>query len=127
MIVLDASVLIAHVDDADVHHDRAVELLLRAGDEELRASRLSLVEFLVGPARAGQLELATAALRSLEVASVGLEEDAPASLAQLRAVTGLRLPDCCVLLSAEQTQGAVATFDDPLAAVARGRGISVWD
>jgi predicted nucleic acid-binding protein len=46
-------------------------------------------------------------------------------LAGLGAATGLKLPDCCVLLAAEQVDGAVATFDDRLAAVARERGVVV--
>lgn len=33
MIVLDASVLIAHLDATDAHHDRACELLLLAADQ----------------------------------------------------------------------------------------------
>jgi len=56
-----------------------------------------------------------------------LREDWPAWLAVLRADTNLKLPDCCVLLAAEQTHGAVATFDDRLATAARERGFVVRD
>lgn len=127
MIVLDASVLIAHLDASDAHHERAGALLLDVADEPLGASPLSLAEVLVGPARAGQVDRATAALHQLEVTSVGLDEDAPARLAVLRAGTSLTLPDCCVLLAAEQARGAVATFDDRLATAARERGFVVRD
>ncbi len=127
MIVLDASVLIAHLDAADAHHERAGALLLDIADEPLGASPLSLAEVLVGPARAGQLDRATAVLRQLHVTGVRLGEDAPTRLAVLRVGTGLRLPDCCVLLAAEQTHGAVATFDARLAAAARERGFVVRD
>jgi predicted nucleic acid-binding protein len=51
--------------------------------------------------------------------------DQPARLAGLRASTGLTLPDCCVLLAAEQVDGAIVTFEDRLAAAARERGIDV--
>lgn len=125
MIVLDASVLIAQLDAEDAHHGRASALLLGAADEPLAASPLSLAEVLVGPARAGQLDRATGALRQLKVKSVRLDEDAPMRLAALRADTRLRLPDCCVLLAAEQADGGVATFDDRLAGVARERGFVV--
>lgn len=125
MIVVDASVLIAHFDSSDAHHDLAETLLLAAVGEPLAASPLTLAETLVGPARAGHLERATAALRQLGVRSVGLDDDAPSHLAMLRAGTGLKLPDCCVLLAAEQTQGAVATFDASLAAAVRDRGLAV--
>ena len=125
MIVLDASVLIAHFDAADALHERAGALLLDIADEPFGASPLSLAEVLVGPARAGRLDRATAVLHQLEVASVRLHEDAPAQLAALRAGTNLKLPDCCVLLAAQQTSGAIATFDDRLAAAAHERGFAV--
>ncbi|MGH3940229.1 MAG: type II toxin-antitoxin system VapC family toxin [Pseudonocardiaceae bacterium] len=127
MIVLDACVLIAHLDATDAHHERASALLLEVADERLGASLLSLAEVLVGPARAGQLDRATAALHDLQVTSVLLGEDAPARLAVLRAGTSLKLPDCCVLLAAEQTHGVVTTFDDRLATEARQRGFVVRD
>jgi predicted nucleic acid-binding protein len=127
VIVLDASVLIAHLDAADAHHERASTLLLGIADEVLGASPLSLAEVLVGPARAGQLDRATAMLHQLQVASVRLADDASTQLAVLRAGTSLKLPGCCVLLAAEQTHGAVATFDDRLAAAARERGFVVRD
>lgn len=125
MIVLDASVLIAHLDTADTHHERAHAVLSDAADEPFGASPLTLAEVLVGPARAGQLDRATAALDQLEVDRVGLDDDAPSRLAVLRAGTGLSLPDCCVLLATEQTRGAVATFDQRLASAARERGFVV--
>nr|WP_293774994.1 hypothetical protein [Sporichthya sp.] len=43
----------------------------------------------------------------------------------MRAETGLRMPDCCVLLSAEATGATVATFDDRLAASAEARNLAV--
>jgi hypothetical protein len=42
------------------------------------------------------------ALHELDVTSARLLDDAPARLAALRAGTGLKLPDCCVLLAAKQ-------------------------
>ena len=114
MIVLDASVLIAHLDGADAHHQRATDLLLDAIDERLIASPLTLAEVLVGPARAGQADLAEEALRQLGVEAVPLSADAPRDLAGLRVRTQLRLPDCCVLLAARTAGGYVVTFDDRL-------------
>ncbi len=125
MIVLDASVLIAHLEATDAHHDRATQLLLDAADEALAASPLTLAEVLVGPARVGKLTAAQLALRELEIASVPLAEEGPARLATLRATTRLRLPDCCVLLAAETTNAFVATFDNRLAAAATDLGLTV--
>lgn len=125
MIIVDAGVLIAHLDASDAHHDLAENLLLGAIHEPLGASPLTLAETLVGPARAGQLERAATALRLLGVRAVGLDDDAPGRLALLQAETGLKLPDCCVLLAAEQSRGTVATFDTRLAAAVRHRGLPV--
>lgn len=127
MIVLDASVLIAHLDAADEHHDRATALLFDLADEPLVASPISIAEALVAPARAGELARARAAVVDLGVTALPLGEDAPASLATLRATTGLKLPDCCVLQAAEHVHAGVATFNDRLAAVARDRGVRVRD
>jgi predicted nucleic acid-binding protein len=66
-----------------------------------------------------------AVLRDLDVTSVPLLDDAPVRLAMLRAGTGLKMPDCCVLLAAEQTHGALATFDYRLATAAIERGLVV--
>jgi predicted nucleic acid-binding protein len=125
VIVLDASVLIAHFEATDAHHERATQLLVEAADESLGASPLTLAEVLVGPARTGKLDAAQAALRDLEITSIALADDAPARLATLRAGTRLRLPDCCVLLAAETAQAQLATFDDRLASAATDLGLAV--
>jgi predicted nucleic acid-binding protein len=125
VIVLDASVLIAHLDATDLHHERASGLLHDAADEALAASPITLAEVLVGPARKGKVDRGRAVLHDLDVTTVPLLDDAPVRLAMLRAGTGLRMPDCCVLLAGEQTHGAVATFDDRLATAAIERGLAV--
>lgn len=127
MIVLDAGVLISHLDATDTYHERASAFLLEVADESLGASPVTLAEVLVAPARAGQLDQAVAVLNQLEVITVRLGQDEPVRLAMLRAGTTLKLPDCCVLLAAEQTHGAVATFDDRLATAAGTRGMVVRD
>lgn len=127
MIVLDASVLIAHLDAGDAHHERASALLTDVATESLIASPLTLAEVLLGPARAGHLDRATTALAQLRVATQHLPEDAPLRLAMLRAETNLKLPDCCVLLAAEQTQATVSTVDRRLAAAAVERGLATRD
>jgi predicted nucleic acid-binding protein len=127
VIVLDASVLIAHLDGSDAQHERATMLLTDSAGEPLKASLFTLAEVLVGPARARHLDRASAVLDLLHVAAQHLPEDAPRRLALLRAETNLKLPDCCVLLAAEQTDAAVATFDRRLAIAARERGLVARD
>ena len=126
MIVLDACVLTAHFDAEDALHEDARNLLRSVADEAFGMSPLTQAEVLVGPARAGRLDRAVAALAQLDVQTVAMETDAPMRLAMLRAETGLKLPDCCVLLAAEQAgEVQIATFDDQLYAVARQRGFAV--
>lgn len=127
MIVLDASVLIAHLDATDSHHERADRLLAASGNEELAASVVTMAEVLVGPSRTGTVDRALAALEQLAVTPVPIERATPVRLALLRAETGLKLPDCCVLLAAEESGAAVATFDDRLAGAARSRGIRFFE
>lgn len=124
-LVLDASALIAHLDGHDARHDAVEGLLLGATGQNLAASPITLAEVLVGPARAGQLERAVQALATLAVDTVALTDDGPARLATLRARTGLKLPDCCVLLAAEAGPATVVTFDHGLAAAGRGLGLEV--
>ncbi|MBA3866770.1 MAG: type II toxin-antitoxin system VapC family toxin [Solirubrobacterales bacterium] len=124
MIVLDASVLIAHLDERDPHHDRAKRLLADSGAEPLGASTISLAETLVAPTRAGRLADATAALARLEVIELSLGEDASTRLARLRADTGRKLPDCCVLCAAQDSQGAIASFDSALINAAADLGLA---
>ena len=124
MIALDASVLIAHLDGGDRHHARALSLLEANGLEPLGASPITLAETLVSPARAGRLADAETALRRLGVNELALGENAPGRLAQLRADTGLKLPDCCVLLTARQHDARIASFDSDLLAAARKLGLA---
>ena len=98
---------------------------MEAAGDEFGASPITLAEVLVGPARSGALDRATAVLAELGVQDLGLSDVAPSRLAALRAATGLKLPDCCFLLAAEQQQAELATFDSRLASVARERGIRV--
>jgi predicted nucleic acid-binding protein len=52
VIVVEASVLIAHLDERDALHSRAGEALDRSTSEPLGCSPITLAEVLVGPARA---------------------------------------------------------------------------
>jgi predicted nucleic acid-binding protein len=125
VIVLDASVLIAHLESTDAHHRRATELLVDAADDQLGVSPITMAEILVGPARTHQLDRVQALLDELGVIAVPLTDDSPARLANLRATTRLPLPDCCVLLAAETARTTLVTFDDRLANAAADLGLHV--
>jgi predicted nucleic acid-binding protein len=126
VIVVDASVLIAHLDDDDALHPRAVEALVATAEQPLGCSPITLAEVLAGPARAGRLSEARSAVLDLGVVEIPLGEDAAGRLATLRAETALKLPDCCVLLAAEDAPAeAVLTFDDRVARTAERRRLRV--
>lgn len=127
MIVLDASVLIAYLDSDDDHHERAEELLAREIDDEFAVNSLTLAEVLVVPARVNRMPAARAALDALEVRELSFPADAGVRLAVLRAATMLKMPDCCVLLAAEESNARLASFDDRLARAAVARNITVVD
>lgn len=126
MIVLDASVLIAHLDQHDALHAAARERLRAAVKQRRRfgTSTITLAEVLVDPMRSGTLRSAQAALSALDVAELPLPANAAERLAALRTETALKLPDCCVLLAAEVANGSVLTFDERLAREAAERGLA---
>ena len=123
MIVLDASVLIGFIFDQDAHHDAAVALLRDAAGDPFGVSPVTLAEALVAPTRLGRVKAAERMLHEIGVTEIALPRDAAVQLAELRVESGLKMPDCCVLLAAITSNGAVATFDGRLANVAIARHI----
>jgi len=125
VIVLDASVLIAFLDGEDPHHAAAESLFRSAVEDDLGVNSLTLAEVLVAPARDGRLGAVRGALRDLGVDELPFPPDAAQRLARLRVLTGLKMPDCCVLLAVEGTGSSAASFDDRLTRVAEGLGVPV--
>jgi predicted nucleic acid-binding protein len=126
MIVFDASVLIAYLDADDDHHVDAEVLLAAAVDDEFGANSLTLAEVFVAPVRTGRLEAVKQALNELDMNELPFPADAAVRLAQLRATTGLKMPDCCVILAAEDAQATLASFDNRLVQAAERRGIGTF-
>jgi predicted nucleic acid-binding protein len=124
VIVVDASVLIAHFEPADLHHERATGLLLAHRAEDFAASVISLAEIYVGAARANRMVDVERAIARLHIAAVPLPATAARRLAEIRATTNLKLPDCCVIHAAEHHHATVATFDSMLADQARRLNLS---
>ncbi|MGH7922787.1 MAG: type II toxin-antitoxin system VapC family toxin [Candidatus Dormibacteraceae bacterium] len=121
VIVLDAGVLIAYLDGEDTHHRRAETLLTREIDDDFAANSLTLAEVLVVPARDGRREAVREALQDLELRELPFPAGTAVKLADLRASTNLKMPDCCVLLAAEDNHARVASFDDRLVKAAATR------
>ena len=125
MIVLDASVLIGFIFDQDAHHAAAVALLRDEAGNAFGVSPVTLAEALVAPTRLGRVAAAERMLLEIGVNEIALPRDAALQLAKLRVESGLKMPDCCVLLAAITSNGAVATFDSRLKSVATSRDIRV--
>jgi len=125
VIVLDASVLIAFLNGSDRHHAKANRLLETLSGEPWGTSSVTLAETLVYPARAGRLEEAEAALVGLDLQELLSGGGAPGRMAEMRASLGVKMPDCCVLLAAQDNDAAVASFDAGLLAAARKLGLKV--
>jgi len=123
MIVLDANVLIAHFAIADAHSERALEIL--DTEEDLSIHPVTLAETLVRPARDGRAEHTRGRIGAIGIAELAFATEDPLRAAQLRATSGLKLPDAFVLVAAERTGATLATFDARMAEVARGRGVEV--
>lgn len=127
MIVLDASVLIAVLMPQDVHHHPAASLVAGAVStaQGLLVNPVTLAEVLVLPTRENRVDLVLAALAGLGIEEDPLPSNAARVLARLRVDTGLKLPYCCVLLTAMDRQATLASFDQRLLAAAAQRGIAV--
>ncbi len=125
MIVLDASVLVAHLSPLDAHHTAATELLLDTADKLWLVHAMTLAEVLVGGARVGKGAEMLADLRSAGIALAPHDDDEALRLAELRATTGLKLPDCCVLDAAQMNAAQLATFDNALSSAASRLGVAL--
>lgn len=126
MIVADASVVIAASIPAHVHYERATRLVLEHGRSGIALHSLTLAEILVGPARSGA---EAEARQTLTEAGFTLSPDgdpSPEQLARVRATTSLKMPDACVLATAEHLDVPLATFDQRLAREAIKRGTAVY-
>lgn len=123
MIALDASVLIGHLTPHDAHHAAATEILLNAAPGSMLVHPLTLAEVLEGGVRVGRGQAMRDDLEAAGIRVVTPDAGEPLRLAELRASTGLKLPDCCVLDVARHSASSLATFDDALAAGARHRGV----
>lgn len=113
MIVVDASVLIAFLDPTDGHHAAAVELLAEA-TPPLLVHPHTAAEVLVAPVRRGLGDEVWATLTAIGVEIDDAPID-PRQLAELRATSGCKMPDCCALATAAARSCTVATFDERLA------------
>ena len=123
MIALDASVLIAHLNPADPHHRAATDVLLAGVPGEMLVHMITMAEVLVGGVRIGQAASMREDIHAAGIMVAPHDNEEPIRLAELRASSGLKLPDCCVLDVAIRHRAGLATFDHALAAEAAKRSV----
>jgi predicted nucleic acid-binding protein len=119
MIVLDASTVIAFLDAHDAHHERAAALMTEHVTDGFWMHELTVAEVLVGAVREGRGNQLLDDLHAVGIRAHGASPEEPLILAELRARTGLKLPDCCVLAVALHEGATLATFDGHLRRAAR--------
>lgn len=125
MIVADANIVIAASSPGHVHHRDAVRIVAEHGRGRIVLHSLTMAEVLVGPARAGAQAAAREALAAAGFRLPPEGDPPPEDLALVRATAQLKVPDACVLATAEHLASDLATFDARLAREARSRGITV--
>ncbi|MCL1907545.1 MAG: PIN domain-containing protein [Propionibacteriaceae bacterium] len=122
VIVLDACVLIAFVDRTHhFHHDARIVL---SHPEQFVISALTAAEVMVYPLESDHGDWLNL-FRDLGVAIVAIEEENVPGIAEMRRVSGLRMPDALVLWLAQNSGSSIATFDAQLIKRAQELGVAV--
>ena len=113
LIVLDASVLIAHLDPADALHEPARRALAEHSADDLRLPASAYAETLVVPSRRGALEEARRRIGQLALTLVPIDALLAEQAAAIRGgQPAVRLPDALVLACGEVLDAqAVLTSD----------------
>jgi predicted nucleic acid-binding protein len=113
LIVLDASLVIAHLTLADALHEGTLGYLEEHAADDLRLPASAYAEVLVGPARTARIDTTRQLLDEIAVAIEPLTRDIAERAASLRAEhRSLRLPDALVLATGDVLDAdEVATAD----------------
>ena len=125
MIVLDANVVIALLDEDDGSHERARDLIDDHEWDEFCTSAVTLGEMLVRPAERGHAERERGTVERLGVAVLPVTSSTALAAARVRASRRVQMPDAIILVTARATGGQLATFDRKLRRVARSEGVVV--
>lgn len=125
MITLDASLVIAHLSPHDPHHQLATDYLRASAANGFLIHPLNLTEVLAGGVRVGRGQEMLTDLEAIGIHVANRHDGESLRLANLRATTGLKLPDCCALDTALTTTSVLATFDEALTRAAQRRHVTV--
>ncbi|MEX2441898.1 MAG: PIN domain-containing protein [Pontimonas sp.] len=125
IVVLDAGVLIGLLDSGDRHHVWAMRIFKETLSYELSMSVLTYAEVMVHPQKAGKAAEFQQRIAGLHLNLRGFGTEDAMAVAELRALTSLKMPDVLVLHAAQSQGAALATTDNALADQARAHGLSV--
>jgi predicted nucleic acid-binding protein len=125
MVTLDASLVIAHLNPHEPHHDVVTAYLQTVKDRGFVMHPINLAAVLTGGVRTGRGQEMLTDLQNIGVREADLPAGQPLRLATLRATTGLKIPACCALETALATTSPLATVDERLAKAARDHRVAV--
>jgi predicted nucleic acid-binding protein len=102
LVLVDASIVIAHLTRDDRYHEVASAALVSHRDDDVRISASAYAEALARPIRLGAADKAQTAIRALHIAIAEIGAPVAEEAARLRARhRSLRLPDALVIAHAE--------------------------
>lgn len=126
ILVLDANVVIALLDESDALHERAAESFARVRSEDLVLPASAYAEVLVGPFKMGTHRVAEldATLARVPIRVEPITAIIARTAARLRASSdSLHLADALVLATAAELGASVLTADRRLARHPRVRSV----
>jgi predicted nucleic acid-binding protein len=102
LTILDAGVVIGHLDPADPHHAAAAASLAEHAGDDLRLPASAYAEALVGAYASGRADEVRNKIAALEIRVEPVDAGVAEQVAELRwQHRSLRLPDALVLATAE--------------------------
>lgn len=125
MIVLDANVLIAMLDPADLHYAGTAAFMRANVGQSFVTNVLTLAEALVHPTGRGEADVNERRFNEFGLRILTVPYDAAVALAEVRHATRLRMPDAVVVFTAEWLGARIVTTDRALATAADRRGLDV--
>jgi predicted nucleic acid-binding protein len=124
VIVLDAGVVISHLQQEDPFHDAATGFLEEHEEFDWAVSAMTLAECLVQAVRAGRGMQMLHKIERLAILQLDLSASDALTLADTRSTTGLRMPDAIVVHTAQRHGAELATTDRSVARAAEQRGVT---
>lgn len=113
LIVLDASVLIAHLDPSDALHRGAQRAFSLYANDEMRLPASAYSEYLVDAVRGGRIDEARDAVERMGVRVEPIDAQMAEAAARLRARSrSLRLPDALVIACGDVLNANVVLTGD---------------